>query len=677
MGSGSGNIMGWTTHNLEIQPLYDIAGNHTQNSWLAGQERKKDNFNEYFRLLGSFFIEIDILNDLTFKTSFSPNIKATFEHKVYSPKEIESPNPQDSRLDQYINNSFNWTWYNTLIYNKTFAGKHNLQVLLGTEAIEDKTTWHTVSRSEFFSDAVPYRHLDTGEQTPFVSGKSSEWSLFSLFGKIDYIFNDKYIISGTIRRDGSSRFGEGNKYATFPAFSAAWRISAENFMDGVSFINDLKLRVGWGKTGNQNIGNYRTTSSFSTNVNTANYSITGEQNTVATGMESTVFGNPNAKWETTATTNAGLDLAILNNSLVLTFDWYIRETSDLLLQVPPVALVGIAKPPYYNIGDMKNTGIDFSLLYRSPKYGAFSWGAGINVTHYKNEVTKLIHADQIYWGGRSFFNHDGVMITMEGHPISSYYGLNIQGIYQNEEEVLNGPKYVFGYWDYTEGDAVWVAQPEKGVGRWKFEDTNGNDSIDYHNPLTDDRKILGSPHPDFTFGIPMNFQFKGLYLNMFWYGSYGNEIYHDKNSTDFLYVEGFYRNDGVFGKRMLQSWGMVEDNTKAILPQISDNVAYDAPMEYRKEISYYIEDGSFLRLSQLILGYNFNSSKWKAVENFRIYIQANNLFTLTNYQGMDPEVTRNESDYNNYEFVNDFILGWDQGQYPNPRTFLLGLNITF
>jgi TonB-linked SusC/RagA family outer membrane protein len=676
MGSASDRIMGWTSKNLEIEPLYDIAGNYTVGSWLASLERGKDNYNDYFRLLGSFFIEIDILNDLTFKTSFSPNIKATFEHKVYSPKEIEDPEPNYSQLNQFINNSFNWTWYNTLVYNKTFSDKHSLQIMIGTETIEDKTTWHTVSRAEFFSDAVPYRHLSTGEQTPQVSGLSSEWSIFSLFGKIDYVFNNKYIISGTIRRDGSSRFGEGNKYALFPAFSAAWRLGNENFMGGISFINDLKLRIGWGQTGNQNIGNYRTTSAYSTDIFTANYDITGSQNTVLSGIQSTIFGNPNAKWETTTTTNAGIDLIVLNNSLELTFDWYIRETSDLLLQVPPIALAGQAKAPYYNIGDMKNTGIDFSLLYSSPKYGDFSWGAGINLTHYKNEVTKLIHEDQIYWGGRSFLNESGVMITKEGYPISSFYGMNILGIYQNEEEVLNGPKYVFGHWDYIGDDTVWVAQPQKGVGRWIFQDKNGNDSIDYDNPLSDDRIILGSPHPDFTFGVPINFYYRGIYLNMFWYGSIGNEIYHhDKNGTDFLYIDGYLRNEGIFSKRMLQSWGMIEDNTDAILPQISDSVAYIAPVEYRKDISYYIEDGSFLRLSQLIVGYHFNCSRWKAIEKFNIYFQANNLLTITNYQGMDPEVTRDESGL--YEFENDFDLGWDRGQYPNPMSFLFGFNITF
>ena len=640
----------------EIWPVFDIAGNYTPNNPVAGLERSKDNVYDYFRLLGSFFLEVDILRDLTFKTSFSPNLKATFENKVFFPKEEEVENAGESQLNQFIDNSFNWTWYNTLTYNRTFGENHLLQILAGTEAIEDKTTWHTASRSKYFSDDLAYRHLDTGEEQPQVSGNSSEWSLFSLFGKIDYIFNQKYIFSGTIRRDGSSRFGEENKYGLFPAFSIAWRLGAENFMSSLQFINDLKLRASWGKNGNQNIGNYRITSSYSTNVFTANYSITGDPNRAEAGIESTVFGNPNAKWESTSTTDAGIDIIMFNNNLTLTFDWYIRKTSDLLLEVPAVALLGQAKPPYYNIGEMRNTGIDFALFYNSPQYGDFSWGAGINLTHYKNEVTKLIHPDQIFWGGRTFMNHLGRTVTMEGYPISSFYGLNILGIVQTQEEVAINP--------WQQGAAP---------GRWIFEDTNKNDSIDYGNPLADDRTILGSPHPDFTFGIPMHFNYKGLSLNLFWYGSYGNEIYNGLKSYDFLVADGYYPQD-QFSKRMLQSWGMIENNSNAILPQINADVGVSAPLEYNVDLSYFIEDASYLRLGQAMLSYDFNTTKWKSIERFRIFFQANNLITYTNFKGMDPEVNRSESSV--YEFINDFDLGLYNGQYPTPKTFLMGLKIT-
>ncbi len=648
----------------EIQPVYDIAGNYTGNkparigssNPIAGMERDKDNFNDYLRILGSFFLEYDILKGLTFKTSFSPNLKVTFENKWFSPTEPENAGSSRNSLSQRSNNSFNWTWYNTLIYSRTFTERHNLEVLLGTEAIDDKTTWFSGRKEEFYSDDLSYRQLDVGEQNPYTDGNSSEWSMFSIFAKVDYNFRGKYILSGTVRRDGSSRFGSGNKYAVFPAFSAAWRLSGENFMRSAGFINDLKFRFGWGQTGNQNIGNYRIQSTYGANIFTDSYSITGAQNQTVVGLASAIFGNPNTKWETNTIINAGIDLSLFDNHFTLTLDWYTRGTRDMLMQVEPNALIGQAAEPYDNIGEMKNTGIDFSINYQSAPDKDFAWQMGIYFTHYKNEVTKLYKPDKIFYGGW-IFDNPGTNVTMEGQPISSFFGMNITGIFQTQQDVDRH---------------AW--QQGAAPGRWKFEDVNGNDSIEFNTPRLDDRKILGSPHPDFTFGVPMKFRYKGLSLDLFWYGSYGNELFNaTKANTDLLYQT--YIENHQFSKRILKSWGMpgVLDRY-AELPQVNAETIENAPMEYYPEISFYIEDGSFVRLSQLILGYDLNVSSWKSLQRFRIYLQANNLFTLTNYLGMDPGITRTPSE--DYDFVNDFTLGYDGGQYPTPKSFLLGLIIT-
>ena len=309
----------------------------------------------------------------------------------------------------------------------------------------------------------------------------------------------------------------------------------------------------------------------------------------------------------------------------------------------------------------KNTGIDFSLNYNSTPEKDFTWNMGINFTHYKNEVTKLYKPEKIYYGGSTEPDqgasvNQGTSVTMEGQPISSFFGMNIIGIFHTSQDVDRH---------------VW--QEGAAPGRWKFEDTNGNDSIDFSNPHIDDRIILGSPHPDFTIGIPMNFNYKGISLDLFWYGSYGNETRNGYKSLDML-VSGYFENN-QFGKSILQSWGMpgVCDRF-AELPQVNANTRDDAPMEYFDELSFYIEDGSFIRLSQLILGYDFKVSTWKSIERFRIYIQANNLFTLTNYQGGDPGMTR--ADDQSYGFVNDFNLGLGSGPIPLPKSFLIGLNIT-
>lgn len=619
---------GGTYGTPEIMPVYDIKGNYAGNKPIrigernpvAVLEREKNNFDQYLRILGSFFLEFDIYKDLTFKTSFSPNLKVTFEDKQFNPTAPEDIGGNVNSLWQRSYNSFNWTWYNTLIYTKTFTGKHNMEVLLGTEAIEDKTTWFRGYKEVFYSNDLSYQQLDVGEQYPRTDGNSSEWSMFSLFAKIGYNFRGKYILSGTVRRDGSSRFGSGNKYAVFPAFSAAWRMSGENFMHNANFIDDLKFRIGWGQTGNQNIGNYRIQNTYGANTFTAAYSITGAQNESVVGIESSVFGNPNTKWETNTITNAGIDLSLFDNSFTLTFDWYSRGTKDMLMQVEPNALIGQAIAPYDNIGEMKNTGIDFSLNYNSTPEKDFTWNMGINFTHYKNEVTKLYNPEKIYYGGSTEPDQgasvsQGTSVTMEGQPISSFFGMNIIGIFHTSQDVDRHA--------WQEGAAP---------GRWQFEDTNGNDSIDFSNPHIDDRIILGSPHPDFTIGIPMNFNYKGISLDLFWYGSYGNETRNGSKTLDML-VSGYFENN-QFGKSILQSWGMpgVCDRF-AELPQVNANTIDEAPMEYFDELSFYIEDGSFIRLSQLIVGYDFKVSTWKSIERFRIYIQANNLFTFTNYQG--------------------------------------------
>jgi len=621
---------------------------------LAELDMSKDNKDKRIFMMGSFFLEWDILEELTFKTSFNPVLNLTYENKNFSPALPQNLGAGESSLNQVSWNEMNWTWYNTLTYAKTFNQRHNLQILAGTEAIDNEITTFSAMNEVYYSDDLDYRHLDAGEQILDNSGHSSSWSLFSLFGKLDYDFDGRYLLSATVRRDGSSRFGQNNRYAVFPAFSAAWRISGERFMWRTSVIDDLKLRASWGQTGNQNIGDYIIYNTFKKDIQYAGYDIYGTQNSAEVGFRPEAFGNPDAKWEATTTTNIGLDITLFNNQLTGTLDFYKKVTSDMLMQVWHPGLLGHATRLWKNIGEMKNTGIDFSLMYHNDPERLINWNIGINLTHYKNKVTKLSEEDEIIFNGIWDMEGKRSHVITAGQPISTFYGYEILGIYQNEQEVLNGPEYVFGEW---QNDSIWVPNPASGVGRWIFSDLNQNDSIDIG-----DRTYIGSPHPDFTIGIPMSLKYKGIELVMFWYGCFGNDLYNaNKFQTD---IWNTWVNPGTQkGIRILQSWGLPGvDNDKAILPQINDY----APDRESFNSSYMVEDGSYLRLTQLMLGYNFNTKGWKGVGNFRIYVQGNNLLTFTKYEGLDPNVV-------SY----DYTLGVDEGYYPNVKSYMLGLNVTF
>jgi TonB-linked SusC/RagA family outer membrane protein len=641
--TGSSSALLMALNIPEILPVYDVGGNFagTATPGLGGAdnpvayaERNKNNLDESVRLMGSLFLEVDILKELIFKTSFSPNFKLTFEHKYFQPMALESFRPTyNNKLDQYSNNSFNWTWYNTLTYNHTFGNQHNLQVLLGTEAIQDKTTYLTAGRSTYLFEDPSYVHIRSGETDFINDGISEEWSLFSLFAKVDYDYNGKYLVSGTVRRDGSSRFGTGNKYGVFPAFSAAWRISSEPFMSSLSAIDDFKIRFGWGQTGNQNIGNYRIYNTFGLDINSANYDIMGTNNSVVTGFQANVFGNPEAKWETTTSTNIGLDLTLFNNSLTLNFDWYTRLTTDMLVQIPSLGTKGNAVPPFVNIGEMINKGIDLGVSYQSNKARDFSWSTGINFTHYKNEVTELYDSD--------FELQYGQSITRERQPVAMFYGYKILGIFQNQDEVDNAP-----------------FQDSAAPGRWKYDNVNGDTLISEK-----DRTYVGNPHPDFTFGIPLNFNYRRFYLNLFFIGSYGNDLYNDNRFvTDF--IGSWPLPYAQIGTSALEAWGMPGvDKLTAKLPEI----VHSYPNIEYSNSSYFVENGSYLRLNQLILGYEFNVSQWKAIEQFRLYVQGNNIFTITNYGGIDPVIPDRGT----------MVQGVDRQHYPNVRSFMLGFKISF
>lgn len=652
---GEGNPIGNALRIPEIIPVRDVGGNYAgtraagmnnPSNPVAQLERDgRNNIDKQYRVLGNVFVEVDLLEGLTAKSSFNVNLAGTIDNRDFFPVNLEDSEPQaNAVLNQTAFSSLNWTWYNTLRYQRTFAQDHNLSVLVGTEAIEDTYNEFFASRVRFFSDDLTYRVLNAGEDGIQNSGFFNEWSLFSLFGKLDYDFRGKYILSATIRRDGSSRFAEGNRYGVFPAFSVAWRVSDEPFMAGVSWINDLKLRAGWGQTGNQNIPLYRAFSTFGTGIISSAYSIGGAQNSVVAGFEQNVFGNPDLKWEATTSTNVGFDALLFNNRLSIEFDWYTRDTEDMLIGVPPSTLRGIAADPIINVGEMNNTGFDVALWYNSPTNRDFTYNIGVNFSRYQNEVTQLFDPEQFFQGGgfRTFF----ASRTEQGLPISSFFGYTIDGIFQSEAEV----------------DAH-AEQPGKAVGRWRFTDINADGTIN-----ADDRSFIGNPHPDFFYGINMQFAYKGFDLGLFFNGVQGNDLWNwNRYWTDFITI---FQNSNK-GVSLLDSW--TPENRDASLPQISQN----APTLEVNPSTHYVEDGSYFRLRNATLGYSLPRTALDAIgmQRLRFYIQANNVFTITNYSGLDPQIfNRNSNPYANQA---DLGIGVDASQYPVVSSVQFGINATF
>ncbi len=630
-----------------IIPKYDINGFYggtrgaslgNADSPFATLDRNKDNVQKRWRVFGAAYLEVDLFEGLTFKTQFGIDYRNYF-YSGFFPRNIEGAEPStNDALGVDYSYSFDWTWYNTLTYNKTFADIHRITVLLGTEAIEGLFRDLGADRVSFFSLDPNYRFLNAGEAGQVNYGGGSESALFSFFGKINYVLMDKYLIEATIRRDGSSRFSAANRYATFPAFSVGWRLSEEPFLSGVSWMTDLKLRGGWGQMGNQEIANYNEFTTFRTAIHESGYDISGSNSGVTPGFDSDRFGNPGGKWETTTTLNIGFDWTIANKFTV-NFDWYDRTTEDMLYVLTLPATQGSANAPFQNVGEMNNKGIDLNLVWNSASAsGEFQYEIGLNLSHYKNEIVKLSdNAAEGFFGEarrQAFYTRNEA-----GVPWSSFYGYYIDGFTDGTEPESLFPGY-FGYLD--------------GRGRFKYRDTNNDDIIN-----DQDRDFIGSPHPDFTYGLNFNASYKNFDFVLFFQGSQGNDlINYVRRWTDFWFFQG-----NRSTRMRYESWTPeLGDAAKLPVASSNDNISGDFPS------TYFVENGSYMRMKNLQIGYTIPNLT--GVDRLRVYFQATNLFTITSYSGLDPEVNLNGGG-------SDANLGLDEGFYPTAQTFMLGVNLGF
>ena len=490
-------------------------------------------------------------------------------------------------------------------------------------------------------------------------GNSSRYqnlvTMFGLFGRADYNYKGKYLATFTIRRDASSKFGSKNRWGNFPSVSLGWRMSDESFMSSTKkWLDDFKLRAGYGTTGNSNIGSYNYAFQYATG-DYYMYPITGSDSETSQGYSLSNLGDADAKWETTKMFNVGFDLTAFNNRLTAGFDFYIKKTSDLLVPANWSALAGSASKPSINIGDMKNRGVDLSIGWRD-KVGEFGYNITANFSRYKNEVTRL--------GSSDLFNStrlSKVNITTVGQPVGMFYGYVVDGIYQSEDDVKTYGVLPYGV--STQDDL----DPSAWVGRYKLKDVNGDGKID-----VDDRTIIGNPHPDLTGGINIGLTWRDFDLSTYMYYSIGNDLYkHYEYYTMFGNLQSNYAKD-----RLAKSWDPI-NNPTGTYPMWTTTSGEGAEAGNESN-SNYVQDGSYLRMQTLTLGYSLPKKLLKKIgfEKVRVYGQISNVFTITGYDGLDPEVRSHTTFENNY-VSSDLNKGIDYGSYGMPRQFLMGVNISF
>lgn len=655
---GEGSPLGWMYRMQTIIPVYDIMGNFagTKGGGLGNAEnplavlyRARNNAASDNQFFGSAFADVKIIDGLDLKSTFG------IQYDNFKWNTISVPNPEFSE-GSYDRNTLaenqgytsNWTWTNTLTYKKKFNGKHDLTVLFGTEAVKGQNRTLTGNGNGFYLFGDPNYYLLSAANSTSATESAGNSSLFSLFGRVDYAFEDKYLLALTVRRDGSSNFGPANKYGNFPAASAAWRISNEDFMKPVKWINDLKLRVGYGITGNQDIPAFQYVKIYQASLTTSYYPI--NLGTPTSGLWASQYDNPDIKWEQAQSLNIGLDWTLFTNHFDGSFDWYNKNTKDMLFAVPmPAAAVGGGASPYQNIGKMNNKGMELSLNYHYNPSGSdneFRFDLGANISRNINKIVELSSGvSKVLY---NTIRDVTTSVLLTGAPMGSFYGYKQTGIYQSAEDLANSPAY--------EGARI---------GGPKFADISGPDGKPDGIIDDNDRTVIGNPFPKFIYSLSFNAYYKRFDVTMFFNGSQGNDIFDmTRYYTD---LNGF---DGAVTTRMLNAWSPT--NTGSMIPSPYRN----APTTERTSSSYYVQNGSFLKMKNLQIGYTLPTKKLfnNRISSFRIYVSATNLFTITKYSGMDPEISQMLSTVGNTTYS---VPGVDLGSVPMSRQYLIGLSATF
>lgn len=574
-------------------------------------------------LNGSFYMDIMPLNNLVYHSQVNINLAQSDDSHFH---ESYFVNPLQRNfiptLEIQNNKTIYWDWENTLTFDTNFES-HDLEVIGGVTVLEQRSERLTAAGQnlpENSNNNLSLRYLDLAPDGQVVGGSAGEFGLLSYLGRINYNYNGTYLFTGNMRVDGSSKFGSENRYGYFPSFSAGWRISNENFMRDISFIDELKIRGGWGKLGNQTtLPNYAFTSSLAQNQ------VYYFGQTTHQGQAPSTISNPNLKWESTSETDFGIDFTGFDNRVTLEASYYYKKTTDMLLRIPILNVAGISQDPFVNGGDVLNKGVEFMLGYRKTTVGDFYYNVSVNFSRNINEVTKLSEE-------RASIS-SGPTRTEVGGPIGAFFGYVADGIFQSQQEVEN---HAFQANGTAPGDI-------------KFKDINGDGVINQ-----EDRDIIGNPWPEFKYGVNTDFTWKQFDLSIALQGVYGNDVYQSYKS----FTQGSQFSN--FGSEMLE----VLDGISTKLPRLNTN----NPNDNLRTSSYLVSDASYLRLQNLRLGYTFPSgSILNGIRDLKIYFSGRNLLTFTEYDGYDPEVGVVPG--------NPLNMGIDSIRYPQPRIFTFGMRL--
>lgn len=634
---------------VPLVPLYDIMGNYAgtyggpdlgvigQPVAVQARNTQKD-INSQWIIRGNAYAEVDLLKNFTARSSIGYNI-SNFYNQNFTATETENieKSTQDNSLA--VNSGFGstMTWTNTLNYNQVF-GKHNVQVLLGAEAIESNSRSVTGGSARFFSEDFNYLIVNNGTMNLMATSAIASNSLFSIFGRVDYGFADKYLFGFTLRRDGSSRFGPEKRYGVFPSASVGWRISEEGFMTGFTWLEDLKLRASYGVLGSQNnVSGDNSFFLYGSNLAKTYYDLSGSSNSTVQGFSQTRIGNFATGWEENVISNIGIDATVLDYKLDFSIEYYKKAINGLLFSQPlPAVILGDATAPTVNIGDIQNSGIDATVRYRGKIKSDLNFNVALNVTSYRNMVVDIPDPGYFYSG--SGYAIGSISRNEEGYPVSSFYGYKVVGLFNSDQEIADAP-----------------TQTAAAPGRFRYQDTDNNGEI-----TPDDRVHLGHPNPDFTYGLTVGLDYKGFDFSGVLFGSQGAELFNaTKAYTHFMQSYKEQKSNDL-----KNAW--TPENTNTTIPKVETVGSFSTN---GTSSSFFVEDGSYLRLRTLMLGYTINPSLLEKfrINRLRVYSQASNIFTITKYSGPDPELGGSSSNF-----------GVDHGAYPNNEfSLIFGLNVSF